>query len=727
MKISKVNDHCIWLRYGNPVMTESLMFDTQNIETLNTLPVLPWTINLTQNKMTLAYTMDEETKILGLGENLRGMNKRGGLYESFCTDDPVHTPDKKSLYGAHNFLLITGKTNTGLFIDYPGKITYDIGYTLHNEISITINDVNVDLYVFQRGSLKELTLAFRSLMGKAYAAPKWAFGYQQSRWSYETKKEVDEIVQGFEDNGIPCDAIYLDIDYMENYKDFTVDQQKFPEFENYVKKLKNKGIRLVPIIDAGVKIEPGYDIYEEGIRHQYFCQNNLEEPFVAAVWPGKVHFPDFLNPAARRWFGLKYKNLVDMGIEGFWNDMNEPSVFYTEDRLQKTIDMAKNSEGENLDIHSFFELTDAFKTLFNHPEDYQKFYHQMAGTLVNHKKVHNLYGYNMTRAAAEGLKEIDPNRRFLLFSRASIVGQGRYAGVWTGDNHSWWEHILLNLQMMPAINQCGILYTGADTGGFSGNANGQLLVRWSQFSLFTPLFRNHTALNTRSQEPFAFDQQITGIMRNVIKLRYALISYLYSEYMKAVTKHGVYFMPLCFEFEDDLSSEVDDQLLVGESLMVAPVYRENGKGRYVYLPEDMLMWKASTHEIKEIQLIRKGTHYINLALEETPLFIRQNRLLPMSEPALHVDDINLTELTVLGFVTDEATYVYYDDDGVTRDYEHGGYWETVIRVVYHNSQFTTTIVHNTNHILQKIHFILVGPDGKRVENQLVVNDTSEPV
>lgn len=721
VKIVRVNNHCIRLRYGKPIDTESLEYNTQNAEELKTLPSLPLEIEEKENSITLSYIMGEATKVLGLGENVRGMNKRGGLYESFCTDDPFHTPDKKSLYGAHNFLLITGETTFGLFIDYPGKITYDIGHTVHDEMRITINDVNADLYIFQHGTLKELTLSFRSLMGNSYAAPKWAFGYQQSRWSYGTKEEVDRILRGFEENDIPCDAVYLDIDYMEDFKDFTVDQHKFPKFEAYVRELKNKGIRLIPIIDAGVKIEQGYEVYDEGVKNQYFCLNSQQEPFVAAVWPGKVHFPDFLNPQARRWFGLKYKVLVDMGIEGFWNDMNEPSIFYTEDRMQRTIDMAKQSEGENLNIHSFFGLTHAFQSLFNHPDDYQKFYHQMEGTLINHKSVHNLYGYNMTRSASEGLKEIDPDRRFLLFSRASTIGQGRYAGIWTGDNYSWWEHILLNLQMMPAINQCGILYTGGDTGGFSGDANGQLLVRWSQLSLFTPLFRNHSALNTRAQEPFAFDEKITRIMRNIIKLRYTLIPYLYSEYMKAVLQHGVFFMPLCFEYEDDFSSEVDDQLLVGESLMIAPVYRENAKGRYVYVPEDMLMWKAVTEKIEKTEIVEKGIHYIELTLEETPIFIRKNSLLILSKPAMNVDNLDLSELTVLGYVSEEVTYVYFDDDGVTRNHEKGDYSEVVIRVVYEYNQFTVTIENKGNYTLQKLHLILLGPDGKREERELFIN------
>ncbi len=229
-------------------------------------------------------------------------------------------------------------------------------------------------------------------------------------------------------------------------KDFTVSDERFPQFETFVKSMKDKGFRLIPIIDAGVKIEQGYDVYEEGIKNDYFCSDVDGNPFVAAVWPGKCHFPDFLNPEVRKWFGLKYKILTDLGIEGFWNDMNEPAIFYSEKGLKEAIELAKESEHKNLDIYSFFELKDKFNNIMNNLDDHKSFYHQIDGKQVNHYDVHNLFGYNMTRAASEGFTEIDPNKRFLMFSRASYVGMHRYGGIWTGDNHSWWEHVLLNIK-----------------------------------------------------------------------------------------------------------------------------------------------------------------------------------------------------------------------------------------------------------------------------------------
>jgi alpha-glucosidase len=622
------------------------------------------------------------------------------------------------------FCLVDAPEPFGLFIDFPGKVVFDIGFSEHDQIIITITGSDVDLYHFTNGTLKELTLAFRRLMGETYVPPKWAFGFQQSRWSYKTRQEIETVAGGFLKHQIPCDAIYLDIDYMERYKDFTIDDRAFPHFPQLVEEMKEQGFRLIPIIDAGVRIEDGYTVYEEGIEKGFFCFNSKEEPFVAAVWPGKVHYPDFQNPEARRWFGLQYKVLTDMGIDGFWNDMNEPSIFYTEDRLKDAIRLAKDSEEQNLDIDTFFHLTDTFKTLFNHPADYQKFNHQVNGELMNHAKIHNLYGFNMTRAAAEGLQEIDPDRRFLLFSRASTVGQGRFAGIWTGDNHSWWEHILLNLQMMPAINQCGILYTGADTGGFSDDANAQLVIRWSQFSLFAPLFRNHAALNTRNQEPYAFDDKTTQTMRNVIRLRYALIPYLYSEYMKAARNNGLYFLPLCFEYKDEQSALTDDQILVGGSLMSAPVYRENARGRYVYLPEPMLLWRAVSVEEGDMEVMSAGHHYMPVELVETPIFIRQNRMLVMGKPAMNVENMDLSILTVLVFIDDQAEYVYYDDDGISRGYQRGAFSEIHLKVVRHGGEYDILVDNRGNEQVKNLRMILVDPEGRREEREIAVRKAS---
>lgn len=719
MNLYELSDKVFKYSFGNPINTEAVVTKGKKVKEES---LRYFNIDDTEG-MRFTYKMTKEQVVWGLGENLKGMNKRGGIYESFCSDDPRHTPDKKSLYGAHNFLVIDGKETFGVFIDYPGKVIFDIGFSEESSLIIAIEEKDVDVYIITGEKPLEIVREFLSIIGEGYAPPKWAFGYQQSRWSYPNEESVREVANKFIESNIPCDAIYLDIDYMERFKDFTIDQKAFPEFKAFAKEMKDKGFRLIPIIDAGVKIEKDYDIYEEGLENNYFCQDEEGKAFMAAVWPGRCHFPDFLNPQVRTWFGLKYKVLTDLGIEGFWNDMNEPALFYTDRGLKEAISLAKVSENANLDIYSFFKLKDSFNNMSNSLEDYKSFYHNINGEKINHYKVHNLYGYNMTRAAGEGLNIIDSSKRFLLFSRASYIGMHRYGGIWTGDNHSWWEHLLLNIKMMPSLNMCGFLYIGADTGGFGGDTNHELITRWTQFSIFTPLFRNHAAMGTRKQEPFSFEEETIKTLRNTIELRYALIPYIYCEYMKALKNKDMYFKPLGFEYKDDFAKRVENQLLVGESLMITPVYEENSLGRYVYLPEDMVLLKVKNYQERIYEVVKGGHHYIDVDLNEVPIFLRKDKAFILGNHSKNVDSLNNEELKVIAFVENEITYVYYDDDGTTKDYKTGNHEEVIINIKKcGENDFAIEIKNKGNTKVRVINLEIIDTNG-RVHKKILSVET----
>ncbi len=715
MKSYTLHRHVQLFRFGDPFETESLCYPGENLIPQEEVELPEFDIFKNNGITVLTYQLEKQDRVIGLGESVGGINKRGRVIEAYATDDPIHTPDKRALYGAHNYLFIAGNKNLGIYLDFPGKISYDIGFSHPDRMIITIDGGDFDLYVFRHDDLLEAVRSFRKLQGVGYAPPKWAFGNQQSRWSYDTADKVREVADNMRKKWLPCDAIYLDIDYMENYKDFTVDETKFPDFRQFVEEMKIRGFRLIPIIDAGVKIEPGYHVYDEGVEKKYFCINEKDQPFVAAVWPGWVHFPDFQQPEVRQWFGKQYQVLTDYGIEGFWNDMNEPSVFYTEESLGTFIQKAKECEGKNIDLEDFFVLKDLFEALSANPDAYQKM-HQISETKkIQHHQIHNLYGFNMTRAAAEGIEKIDPNKRYLLFSRSSFTGMGRYAGLWTGDNYSWWEHILLMIKMLPALNMGGFLYIGADIGGFGGDASPDLLVRWTQASLLTPLFRNHSAIGTRNQEPYSFDHWTTEAIRKMLELRYALIPYIYSEYMKAALHHDLYFKPLSFEYIDEHSMEVEDQLLVGESVMMAPIYQENARGRYVWVPEEMLLWKTVMNHQDEFQVIKPGHHYMHLELDETALFIRKNKMIVLAEPAQNVDLMNFDRLTVLAFVDGEATYGYYDDDGETTNYKLEKNIKMMIRIRQHHNDYQIDVELKSSVTISKIHFMLTNPAGEFAE------------
>lgn len=630
-----------------------------------------------EDKVVLSCRMEEKDVIYGLGEQVRGINKRGFSYISNAADDPVHTENKHSLYGAHNFIILS-RQKTGIFVDDPGKVIFDVGETRMDTLRITAG-ADCVIYVIEADSLKDIVKQFRGLIGRSYIPPKWAFGYQQSRWGYESEDDIREVVRCHHENGIPLDAVYLDIDYMERYKDFTVNTEAFPDFKDFVGEMREQNIHLVPIIDAGVKIEEGYSVYEEGALGNYFCKDAEGEDFVGAVWPGKVHFPDVLNSKAREWFGGKYRWLIDQGIDGFWNDMNEPAIFYSQKNLQKVFDEMISMKDENLDINSFFQMRDMVNGLSNNPADYQSFYHNMDGVRVRHDRVHNLYGYNMTKAAAEAFERIVPEQRILMFSRSSYIGMHRYGGIWTGDNHAWWGQLLLSIQQMPSLNMCGILYTGSDIGGFGSDTTQDLLMRWLEFGIFTPLMRNHAAAGTRRQEVYQFGS--VKDFRNIIRIRYGLVPYLYSEYMKAVFDDEMYFRPLAFDYpEDYYAAGVEDQLMVGDSIMIAPIYIQNARGRYVYLPEEMLMIRMKSLEERNYQVLEKGHHYVDAALNELVVFVKKNHMLPLAvlgEQVKTTADLDESGYEWVGFVEESAEYILYTDDGRTKKYASKEDWKTI--------------------------------------------------
>lgn len=680
MKKAKLLKITTLYRSGNPFETDAVIIDKNNLNFEDSNSVDFFDISIERNKTILTLNLEEKDRIYGLGETLGSLNKRGKIYRLYSTDDPVHTPEKDALYGSHPFVMVDGKF--GFFIDYPSEIIFDIGYTKYDKMIITINSKDFDLYIFNSQKNIEIIQEYLKLTGAPYIPPKWAFGYQQCRWSYPDAKTIKEVAENFRKKGIPCDAIYMDIDYMKNYKVFTIDEEKFPEFPGFVKEMNEKGFKLVPIIDPGVKIEEGYEVYEEGVEKGYFCKDDKGKNFVAAVWPGYTHFPDFLNPEVRKWWGEKYKMFTDLGITAFWNDMNEPSIFFVPEKLNEYLNRVDELKEKEVGLE-FFMIKDEVINLSNKREYYESFYHNTPQGKYSNDELHNLYGYYMAKATVEeGFKKIIPNKRYLLLSRSSYAGHHRIATIWMGDNMSWWEHMLVNIRMLMSLNMAGFFYTGADIGGFGNNSSPELVVRWMQLGVFSPLYRNHSALGTRLQEPWAFDEKIEEIMKNTIKLRYALIPYLYSEFFKSVENLTPFISPIFFHFDDEISKNIEDQFMVGNSIMATPIIQPNARGRFVYLPENKwLYWKVSDVTNREMKAFEPGTYYIETELNEVPIFIRENSLIILNEEKInYVNEKPIKELTVIGLVTDKAKFIYFEDDGETYDYAQGKYAKIKIMV-----------------------------------------------
>lgn len=641
-------------------------------------------------------TLENNSKVYGLGLQMGSINKRGRVYRSFCTDDPVHSEDKQSLYGAHNFIVINnGNGDTfGIFIDYPGPVVFDIGWTNTNELVIATENANLNIYYIKEETIQKVVHTFRTMIGKSYIPPFWAFGFMQSRWGYASKKDLIDVYENHKKHNLPLDAIFLDIDYMDGFRDFTYNKDAFDSddgengFSKCVKELLDKGIHVVPIIDAGIKAEKDFAVDREGVENNYYCKTIDGNDFLAAVWPGFSHFVDVTQDSSRKWFGnLCKKFLDDNNLSGFWLDMNEPAIFYSKDgveefgkKLVKWGAQCENPVGSDI---LTWKIKDAVLGVQNNLSDYKSFYHKVPKTdagglaqsttqlncnlnekssgllnsendvFVRHDKIHNLYGYLLTRAVGEAINTCsgDPAKTPLLFSRASFIGSHRYGGIWTGDNCSWWSHILLCLQQLPALNMAGYLYTGCDLGGFGDNTNRELLLRFLALGIFTPLMRNHSALGTRRQECYNFGD--TDDFRAILSLRYRLLPYLYDEYLWAANNYELYFRPLAFDYNDSESQNCVDQLMLGRDIMIAPVYTPNATGRAVYLPCNMYQITCTLNNgcvtgDGENILLNKGFHWVKCLPNEIVFFIKEDHKIPICNAACSTKSLDKTIVTYWG-------------------------------------------------------------------------------
>jgi alpha-glucosidase len=453
-------------------------------------------------------------------------------------------------------------------------------------------------------------------------------GYQQCRWSYFPEEQVRQLAAEFRRRRIPCDAIYLDIHYLDGYRVFTWDPERFPDPPRLLADLRQQGFRTISLIDPGVKVDPGYHVHDEGVTQERFCQMPDGTLFQGPVWPGRCYFPDFTNPEVRAWWGDLYQPLLEAGVSGFWNDMNEPAIFGG--------DMPKNLA------------------------------HCYEGRGANHGEIHNVYGFQMVRASAEGLGRLRPEKRVPLISRSGYAGVQRYALVWTGDNHSTWEDLELSVSMCLNLGLSGVAFCGPDTGGFAGDCDGELLARWTQVGALMPFFRNHSALGTVNQEPWVFGEPYESICRRWIELRYELLPYIYSAAWQAA-EHGLPMMrPLALAFpEDERTHGMGDQFLFGDALLAAPVSRPGQRARSVYLPGGQWydFWSGERLE---------GEVQADAPLERMPLYVRAGTVLPRG-PVMQYSDELQPEAMQLHIYPGEGESWLYQDDGHSRDYETGAF------------------------------------------------------
>ncbi len=531
-------------------------------------------------------------------------------------------------------------TPYSIFYENPHYAEFDLGETTPNIAEHRFAGGELRYY-FAAGPLPTLLERYTELTGRHDLPPLWMLGYHQCRWSYFPEARVRQLAQDFKDHAVPCDAIYLDIDYMDGFRCFTWDKKRFPNLPGLVADLRAQGIKTVTMVDPGIKKDAAYAIYCNGLNGDHFCKTPDGAVFHAPVWPGLCAFPDFTAPATRAWWGHLYAPLIEAGIAGFWNDMNEPAAFASPqpDTLPDTVR------------------------------------HHMEGRIGrreiggSHGEAHNLYGMQMVRASRDGLLKLRPETRPVVISRSGWAGVQRHAISWTGDNQSTWESLRLTVPMLIGLGLSGLGFTGPDTGGFSGAADGELFTRWIQMAAFMPLFRAHTAKNTPDQEPWSYGEPYLSIVRRFIQLRYELLPTLYTAVWQMCTRGWPVVRPLWWDAAPGSAPDADDAFLCGDALLIAPICAPGATTRNVPLPPGTWydFWTNRAHN---------GAVAAYAPLETLPLFVRAGTVLPMGEFGPSVEQ-RLQKFLRLGVyplpAPGEAVSELYEDAGEGFDYQRGDY------------------------------------------------------
>jgi alpha-glucosidase len=599
----------------------------------------------------LEYPLQAEDRCYGLGEKTGYLDRRGRKYTMWNTDDAApHIETLDPMYVAIPWLVHLERDGSalGLFLDDPTRTVWDLGAADPGKVVVQTPRAAVDLYLVVGPDLGDVVRRYAALTGTMPLPPKWAIGYQQCRYSYISADQVREVASEFRRREIPCDVLYMDIDYMDAYRVFTWDAERFADPKALCADLDAQGFKTVTIVDPGVKKEAGYDVYDDGLARGMYVLDADGVPYVGRVWPGNTVFPDFSRPEVRRWWGDRHRPLFDAGVTGIWNDMNEPSDFSTESKT-----LPEDARHEEPPVAQRSDRAEAA-----HPRQTRR-----------HAEVHNLYGLYMGQATREALLAERPDERPFVLSRAGFAGIQRYAATWTGDNFSIWLHLEQALPMALNLGLSGVPFVGPDVGGFSGDTTGELLARWTQLGSVTPFFRNHSNKGTRDQEPWTFGPEIEAICRKYIQLRYALLPYLYTQFRRA-SEDGLPIMrPLLLEFPDDPElAAIADQALVGPDLMVCPMVRPGATRRAVYFPDGDWydFWTGARFYGPDWRVARGD-------LATLPLFARAGAVIPRSQwgpsTALQPRDV----LTLEVFPGEDLRGEWYDDDGSSFAYRTGGY------------------------------------------------------
>jgi alpha-glucosidase len=582
--------------------------------------------------------MPPEEGYYGLGDKPGPMNRRNHAYTMWNTDFFGWQESDDPLYKTIPFFIGINKgTAYGVFFDNTYRSSFDFGKESPDYFSFGAEGGELNYYFIAGPEPKRIVQQFTALVGRTPLPPLWSLGYQQSRYSYYPEARAREIVQTLRDKRIPADVIYFDIDYQQGNAPFTINREYFPHFEKMISDFRAQGMRTVLITDLHIKKDPdhGYAPYDSGIKNDIFVKNHDGSLYVGKVWPGDSVFPDFTLSRVRDWWGGLYKNFVDMGVAGFWNDMNEPSVFETPTKT--------------MPLDNLHRLDD--------------------GTTLDHRAIHNVFGMENARATHDGLLKLQPGERPFVLTRAAYAGAERYAATWTGDNSATWNHIGMSVPQIMSLGLSGYSMVGADVGGFAGSPPADLLTRWYELGVFYPMYRDHAAKGTADHEPWASGPEQEAIRKRYIELRYKLLPYIYTA-MEETSRTGVPVMePIFLEYPaaEQLYGE-DHEFLFGRDFLVAPVVTEKVDAEDVHLPPGHWydFWTAEVHS-SEDQISLHPT------LAETPLYVRAGAIIPMQPVVQSTNEKPDGPLELRVYMGEDCHGTLYQDDGHTFAYQKGDF------------------------------------------------------
>jgi alpha-glucosidase len=613
----------------------------------------------------------KDERFIGLGEKTGNLDRRGTAYVNWNTDAPNHGPTTDPLYETFPFFVgLHNGLTYGLFFDNTHKSYFDFGASSDEQMSwFGADGGDMNYYFFGAQGVAQIIEDYTWLTGRMEMPPLWSLGYQQCRWSYMSADEVLGIASKLREDKIPADVVYCDIDYMDHYKIFTWNKHTFPDPKGMINKLKAMDFHLVTIVDPGIKVEEGYKQYDEGVAKGYFATYPDGEKYIGSVWPGRCHFPNFTDKAVRDWWGASFTALTEPGVEGFWNDMNEPAVWN-----QSIPWMVK----------------------------FGKYYMP---------EIRNVYGMQMAEATYLGTKKILGNKRPFVLTRAAYSGTQRYSAVWTGDNSAYDAHMLLGQRLVNSLGITGMSLVGVDIGGFSGNPTPELMVRWNSLGVYTPMFRNHAAQGTNYREPWRWGKDNEDIIRKDIEQRYKLMPYIYSSYYQSHQSGLPISRTLAINYtqEDSIFSEhFQNQFLFGDAILVAPV--ESTKlNEDVYLPKGE-WYRLSTGEKFD------GGNIINAAapLTDLPVFIKGSAIIPMQNLVQSTSEKGDGILKInVWYGSTANSFVYYEDDGSSYDYQKGVYYKRTIGFDPAKSRITLSAVDGSfTSKYNRIELVLHGFKGK---------------